>query len=66
MNQPNLIVIGTHALMNNKLDFNNIGLLIIDEEHKFGVKQKEKIKSLKAQIDVMYLSATPIPWNRRR
>ena len=47
--------------MNNKLDFNNVGLLIIDEEHKFGVKQKEKIKSLKAQIDVMYLSATPIP-----
>ena len=61
LNQPNLIVIGTHALMNNKLDFNNVGLLIIDEEHKFGVKQKEKIKSLKAQIDVMYLSATPIP-----
>ena len=61
LSQPNLIVIGTHALMNNKLDFNNVGLLIIDEEHKFGVKQKEKIKSLKAQIDVMYLSATPIP-----
>ena len=59
--KPNLIVIGTHALMNNKLDFNNVGLLIIDEEHKFGVRQKEKIKSLKAQIDVMYLSATPIP-----
>ena len=51
-------MIGTHALMNNKLDFNNVGLLIIDEEHKFGVKQR-KNKSLKAQIDVMYLSATP-------
>ncbi|KEI35895.1 transcription-repair coupling factor [Francisella sp. W12-1067] len=55
------IVIGTHKLISAKIDFNNLGLLIIDEEHRFGVAQKEKLKSLKAEIDILTMSATPIP-----
>ena len=55
------IVIGTHKLLNEKLNFNNLGLLIIDEEHKFGVEQKEKIKKRELDIDILSLSATPIP-----
>ena len=55
------IVIGTHKLISSKIDFNNLGLLIIDEEHRFGVAQKEKLKSLKAEIDILTMSATPIP-----
>ena len=55
------IVIGTHALLNKKINFKNIGLLIIDEEHRFGVAQKEKIKSLRAHVDILTLTATPIP-----
>ncbi|MEO0082872.1 MAG: transcription-repair coupling factor [candidate division WOR-3 bacterium] len=55
------IIIGTHALLSSQIEFKNLGLLIIDEEHKFGVKQKEKIKKLKASIDVLTLTATPIP-----
>ena len=55
------IIIGTHALIQDKLSFKNLGLLIIDEEHKFGVKQKEKLKSLRAEIDILTLTATPIP-----
>ncbi len=55
------IVIGTHSLLSKNIKFNNLGLLIIDEEQKFGVLQKEKIKSLKEKIDVLTLSATPIP-----
>ena len=55
------VVIGTHALFNNNLDFSNLNLLIIDEEHKFGVRQKEKIRSIKSGINVISLSATPIP-----
>lgn len=55
------IVIGTHSLLSKTVKHNNLGLLIIDEEQKFGVLQKEKIKSFKEKIDVLTLSATPIP-----
>ncbi len=55
------IVIGTHKLIQKDIKFKNLGLLIIDEEHRFGVKQKEKIKSLRAHIDILALTATPIP-----
>ncbi|MCA6071244.1 MAG: transcription-repair coupling factor [Endomicrobium sp.] len=55
------IVVGTHRLFQKDVQFKNLGLLIIDEEHKFGVKQKEKIKSMKKNIDILMLSATPIP-----
>jgi len=55
------IIIGTHRLLQKDVKFKNLGLLIIDEEHRFGVKQKEKIKSMKKNIDILMLSATPIP-----
>lgn len=55
------IVIGTHKLLNDKIKFKDLGLLIIDEEHRFGVAQKEKLKKLKNGVDVLSLSATPIP-----
>lgn len=55
------ILIGTHAILNSKIEFKNLGLLIIDEEQRFGVKQKEKIRSISAGVDVLALSATPIP-----
>ena len=55
------IVIGTHRLTQDDVEFKNLGLLIIDEEHRFGVKTKEKLTKLKSNIDVLYLSATPIP-----
>ena len=55
------IVIGTHRLLSKDIEFKDLGLLIIDEEQRFGVLQKEKIKKLKANIDVLMLSATPIP-----
>jgi len=55
------IVIGTHKLLSRDVKFKNLGLLIIDEEHKFGVKQKDKFKSLRAEIDILTLTATPIP-----
>lgn len=55
------IVIGTHALLSKHVQFKNLGLLIVDEEQHFGVAQKEKLKSLKAGIHVLTLSATPIP-----
>ncbi len=55
------IVIATHRLLSKDIKFANLGLLVIDEEHRFGVAQKEKIKALKAQVDVLSLSATPIP-----
>ncbi len=54
-------VIGTHQILNQKIVFQQLGLLVIDEEQRFGVNQKEKIKSLKKNIDVLTLSATPIP-----
>jgi len=55
------IVIGTHRLLSKDIKFNNLGLLIIDEEHRFGVSHKEKIKRIKAEVDVLTLTATPIP-----
>ncbi|MFD1417359.1 transcription-repair coupling factor [Companilactobacillus keshanensis] len=55
------IVVGTHRLLSKDVRFHDIGLLIIDEEQRFGVKHKEKIKQLKANVDVLTLTATPIP-----
>lgn len=55
------LVIGTHRLLSNDIVFKDLGLLIVDEEQRFGVEQKEKIKELKSNIDVLTLSATPIP-----
>lgn len=55
------IIIGTHKLLQANIKFKDLGLLIIDEEHRFGVKQKEKIKSFRTNIDILTLTATPIP-----
>ena len=55
------IIIGTHGLLKKGVCFENLGLLIIDEEHRFGVKQKERVKELKKGIDVLSMTATPIP-----
>lgn len=55
------IVIGTHKLVQPDVHFKNLGLVIIDEEHRFGVRQKEQLKSLRANVDVLTLTATPIP-----
>jgi transcription-repair coupling factor (superfamily II helicase) len=55
------ILIGTHAVLSEKLEFHDLGLLIIDEEHRFGVAHKEKLKVLKTGIDVLTMTATPIP-----
>ena len=55
------IVIGTHSVLNDNLEYKDLGLLIIDEEQRFGVQHKEKIKKLKENVDVMTLTATPIP-----
>jgi len=55
------IIIGTHKLIQKGVRFHNLGLVIIDEEHRFGVQQKEKLKALRAEVDVLTLTATPIP-----
>lgn len=55
------VVIGTHALLSNALEFDRLGLLIVDEEQRFGVKHKERLKELKSDVHVLTLSATPIP-----
>ena len=55
------VVVGTHRILSNDVEFKDLGLLIIDEEHRFGVKDKEKIKQLKNSIDVLTMTATPIP-----
>ncbi len=55
------ILIGTHKLLQSNFQFSDLGLLIIDEEHRFGVKQKEVIKALRSEVDVLTLTATPIP-----
>ncbi|MBI5027199.1 MAG: transcription-repair coupling factor [Nitrospirae bacterium] len=55
------IIIGTHRLLGRDIKFHNLGLLIVDEEHRFGVSHKEKIKALKSNVDVLTLTATPIP-----
>ncbi|WP_024950638.1 transcription-repair coupling factor [Cobetia crustatorum] len=55
------IVIGTHKLLSKSLQLPNMGLLVIDEEHRFGVSQKERLKSLRSEVDILTLTATPIP-----
>ena len=55
------IVIGTHALLRDELKFKDLGLVIVDEEHRFGVRHKEKLKQLRAEVDLLTLTATPIP-----
>ena len=55
------IVVGTHALISEKVKFKRLGLLVIDEEHRFGVRHKEAIKAMRAEVDVLTLTATPIP-----
>ena len=55
------VVIGTHAMLGKEVSFKQLGLLVIDEEHRFGVKQKERIKELKRGVDVLTMTATPIP-----
>ncbi len=55
------IVIGTHRILSKDVAFKDLGLLVIDEEQRFGVAAKEKIKKLRASVDVLTLSATPIP-----
>jgi transcription-repair coupling factor (superfamily II helicase) len=55
------IVIGTHQLLSARTQFQRLGLIIIDEEHRFGVRQKEALKNLRAEVDVLTLTATPIP-----
>jgi transcription-repair coupling factor (superfamily II helicase) len=55
------IAIGTHKLIGKDVRFKNLGLVIIDEEHRFGVRQKEQLKALRAEVDVLTLTATPIP-----
>ncbi|OHC90321.1 MAG: transcription-repair coupling factor, partial [Sideroxydans sp. RIFOXYD2_FULL_59_7] len=55
------IVIGTHKLIQKDVKFHNLGLVILDEEHRFGVQQKERLKALRAEVDVLTLTATPIP-----
>jgi len=55
------IAIGTHKLIGKDINFKNLGLVIIDEEHRFGVHQKERLKALRAEVDVLTLTATPIP-----
>lgn len=55
------ILIGTHKLLQDSVKYRDLGLVIIDEEHRFGVKQKDQLKSLRAQVDILTLTATPIP-----
>lgn len=55
------LIIGTHRLLSNDITYNDLGLLVVDEEQRFGVEQKERLKELKSNIDVLTLSATPIP-----
>ncbi|MFC4864061.1 transcription-repair coupling factor [Pseudomonas sp. MAHUQ-62] len=55
------IIIGTHKLLQDDVRFKNLGLAIIDEEHRFGVRQKEQLKSLRSEVDILTLTATPIP-----
>ncbi|MCK6262807.1 transcription-repair coupling factor [Vibrio sp. ZSDE26] len=55
------ILVGTHKLLSSDLKFKDLGLLIVDEEHRFGVRQKEKVKAMRADVDILTLTATPIP-----
>tara|TARA_B110000444_G_scaffold261299_2_gene312442 strand:+ start:1598 stop:4708 length:3111 start_codon:yes stop_codon:yes gene_type:complete len=60
-NKKTDLIVGTHRVLSGDLDLSNVGLLVVDEEHRFGVKHKEQIRGLKSQLDVLSLSATPIP-----
>ncbi|MGR5119115.1 transcription-repair coupling factor [Vibrio astriarenae] len=55
------IVVGTHKLITSDIQFKDLGLLVVDEEHRFGVRQKEKVKAMRADVDILTLTATPIP-----
>tara|TARA_A100001015_G_scaffold275021_1_gene331919 strand:- start:3565 stop:7008 length:3444 start_codon:yes stop_codon:yes gene_type:complete len=55
------IIVGTHKLLQKSIQFQHLGLMIVDEEHRFGVKQKETIKAMRAEVDLLTLTATPIP-----
>ncbi|TKF24055.1 transcription-repair coupling factor [Vibrio genomosp. F6] len=55
------ILIGTHKLLSSSISFQDLGLLVVDEEHRFGVRQKEKVKAMRADVDILTLTATPIP-----
>ena len=55
------VVIGTHKLLQQDVKFDNLGLVIVDEEHRFGVRQKERLKGMRAEVDILTLTATPIP-----
>lgn len=55
------ILVGTHKLLSSELKFKDLGLLVVDEEHRFGVRQKEKVKAMRADVDILTLTATPIP-----
>ncbi len=55
------IIVGTHKLLQDDVQFKNLGLVIIDEEHRFGVQQKERLKSLRSEVDILTMTATPIP-----
>ncbi len=55
------IVVGTHKLLNQHIKFKDLGLVIIDEEHRFGVRHKERLKAMRAEVDILTLTATPIP-----
>ena len=54
-------MVGTHKLLSDKVQFKDLGLVVIDEEHRFGVRQKEQLKSLRSEVDILTLTATPIP-----
>ena len=58
------IVIGTHRLLSNDVTFKDLGLLVVDEEQRFGVSHKEQIKQFRTGVDVLTLAATPIPRSR--
>ena len=55
------VIIGTHRLLSKDVEFHDLGLLVVDEEHRFGVRHKERLKELKLAVDVLTLTATPIP-----
>ncbi len=55
------ILIGTHAILGKSIEFKDLGLLIVDEEQKFGVGSKEKLRAMKANVDTLVMTATPIP-----
>jgi Transcription-repair coupling factor (superfamily II helicase) len=55
------VIVGTHKLLQPDIKFKNLGLVIVDEEQRFGVRQKEQLKKLRAEVDLLTMTATPIP-----